>query len=127
MSLKKKSPSTSINRRKFLQDCAMGSVAVGLTPLLPLIKTRPPSSNPALAELEEVTIAELQNAMKSGRLSARSIAEKYLARIARLDKRGPAINSVIELNPDALSIAEALDRERKAKGTRGPLHGIPVL
>ena len=129
MNLKKKSSSTSINRRKFLQDCAMGSVAVGLTPLLPLTKTRPspPSSNSALAELEEVTIAELQNAMKSGRLSARSIAEKYLARIARLDKRGPAVNSIIELNPDALSIAEALDRERKIKGARGPLHGIPVL
>src|SRR5436305_468471 len=129
MNLKKKSPSTTINRRKFLQDCAVGSVAAGLTPLLPLIKVRPSifSSNPALAELEEVTIAELQNGMKSGRLSARSIAEKYLARIARLDKRGAAVNSIIELNPDALSIAESLDRERKTKGARGPLHGIPVL
>ncbi|PYS46939.1 MAG: amidase [Acidobacteria bacterium] len=107
----------------------MGSLSVGLAPLLPLIKTRPStsSSNPALADLEEVTIAELQNEMKSGRNSARSIVEKYLTRIARLDKRGPAVNSIIELNPDALSIAEALDRERKAKGARGPLHGIPVL
>lgn len=78
-------------------------------------------------ELEETTIARLQQAMESGALTARSIADKYLARIRDIDKRGPAINSVIELNPDALSIAEALDRERKAKGARGPLHGIPIL
>ncbi|HEX8088996.1 MAG TPA: amidase [Blastocatellia bacterium] len=78
-------------------------------------------------ELEEATIAGLQQAMGTGALTARSIAEKYLARIQDVDKRGPAINSVIELNPDALAIAEALDRERKAKGTRGPLHGIPIL
>ena len=65
--------------------------------------------------------------MQSGRLTARSITEKYLARIEEADKHGPAVNSVIELNPDALDIAEELDRERKAKGPRGPLHGIPVL
>ena len=78
-------------------------------------------------ELEETTIAELQEGMKAGRLTARSIAEKYLERIGQLDKRGPTINSVIELNPDALSIADALDEERKAKGPRGALHGVPVL
>lgn len=78
-------------------------------------------------ELEEATIAQLQQAMGSGALTARSIAEKYLARIRDIDKRGPAINSVIEINPDALSIADALDKERKAKGARGPLHGIPIL
>jgi amidase len=65
--------------------------------------------------------------MESGALTARSIAEKYLARIRDVDKQGPAINSVIELNPDALAIADALDKERKAKGARGPLHGIPIL
>ena len=63
----------------------------------------------------------------SGKLTARMIAEKYLARIDAIDKRGPAVNAVIELNPDALAIADALDRERQAKGPRGPLHGIPVL
>ncbi len=78
-------------------------------------------------ELDEVTIATLQEKMKSGQLTARSIAEKYLARIDAIDKRGPAINSIIELNPDALAIAGELDRERKAKGPRGPMHGIPVL
>ena len=65
--------------------------------------------------------------MRSGARSAVSIAQAYLARIDAIDKRGPAINAIIELNPDALAIAEALDRERREKGARGPLHGIPVL
>jgi amidase len=65
--------------------------------------------------------------MKSGRFSARSLVEKYVARIDEIDKRGPAVNAIIELNPDAPSIADELDRERKAKGPRGPMHGIPVL
>jgi amidase len=78
-------------------------------------------------ELEEITIAELQEGMKSGKYTARGIADKYLTRIAALDKRGPAVNSVIEVNPDALAIAEALDRERKEKGPQGVLHGIPML
>jgi amidase len=78
-------------------------------------------------ELDEVTIAALQDGMKSGRFTARSITQKYLARIEEIDKRGPALRSVIEINPDALSIAEALDKERKAKGPRGPMHGVPVL
>jgi len=78
-------------------------------------------------EFDEVTIAELQEGMKSGKHTARSIAEKYLTRIDAIDAHGPEIRSVIETNPDALAIAEALDKERKAKGPRGPLHGIPVL
>ena len=78
-------------------------------------------------EFDEITIGELQAGMTSGKYSARSIAEKYLARIDQVDKQGPALNSVIELNPDALAIAEALDKERKDKGLRGPLHGIPVM
>ncbi len=78
-------------------------------------------------EFDEVSIAELQAGMTAGKYSARSIAEKYLARIDQIDKHGPAINSVIEINPDALSIAESLDTERKDKAARGPLHGVPVL
>jgi amidase len=78
-------------------------------------------------ELDEITISDLQSGMKSGRFSARSLVEKYTARIDEIDKQGPAINSIIELNPDALAIADALDQERKAKGPRGPLHGIPVV
>lgn len=78
-------------------------------------------------DLEEATIAELQAGMQSGKFTARSLANKYLARINEFDKRGPAINSIIELNPEALDIADQLDLERKRKGARGPLHGIPVL
>ncbi|MBV9959316.1 MAG: amidase, partial [Acidobacteria bacterium] len=77
-------------------------------------------------ELNEVTIAQLQQAMETGRMSAHSITEKYLQRIEEVDQRG-GLNSVIETNPNALAIAAALDRERKEKGARGPLHGIPVL
>ncbi|HXD34026.1 MAG TPA: amidase [Pyrinomonadaceae bacterium] len=87
-----------------------------------------PLAAPQTFELEELTIAELQNGMKSGKYTAVSLAKKYLQRIQQIDKSGPAVNSVIEINPDAISIAAALDRERKAKGSsRGPLHGIPVL
>src|SRR5262249_53286272 len=85
-----------------------------------------PTTVPAF-EFEETTVAELQEAMKSGRHSARSIAEAYLSRIEEVDRRGPKVNSVIELNPDALSIAEAMDKERRDRGPRGPLHGIPIL
>jgi len=77
--------------------------------------------------MEEMTILELQRKMTSGESTAHSISESYLERIERLDKQGPAINTVIELNPDALAIADALDAERKAGRTRGPLHGIPIL
>ncbi len=78
-------------------------------------------------DLDEITVAGLQQAMQSGRLTARSIAEKYLARIEAADKHGPGVNTVIEANPDALDIAEKLDQERKAHRPRGSLHGIPVL
>jgi amidase len=65
--------------------------------------------------------------MKSGQWTARQLVEKYLARIEELDRKGPALHAVLETNPDALSIADSLDAERKAKGARGPLHGIPIL
>jgi amidase len=120
-----------IKRRDFIRIGILNSfaVAIGCNH-----HPGPPSSGarnqiPAAGsfELDEKTIAELQEGMRSGSLSARSIAEKYLSRIAALDKQGPHLNSVIELNPDALGLADALDAERKAKGPRGPLHGIPVL
>jgi amidase len=76
---------------------------------------------------DEMTLDELQQGMQSGQSSARSITEGYFARIGALDKKGPSLNAVIEPNPDALAIADTLDRERKQKGSRGPLHGIPVL
>lgn len=78
-------------------------------------------------ELEETSIAELQAQMSSGQTTARQIVERYLARIDALDRNGPAIRSIIETNPDALEIADRLDRERAGSGPRGPLHGIPIL
>src|SRR5687768_3861754 len=76
---------------------------------------------------EEAPISKMREALGSGGTTAAALAEAYLGRIATLDKVGPAINSVIEINPDALSIATALDEERKSKGARGPLHGVPVM
>jgi amidase len=78
-------------------------------------------------DLEEATLADLEQGFASRKFTARSVAEWYLARIASFDKSGPKVNAVIELNPEALSIADALDRESSAKGRRGPLHGVPVL
>jgi amidase len=77
--------------------------------------------------LEESSIAQLQEGLVQGRVTSVQLVHQYLDRIARLDKSGPKLNSVIELNPDAEAIAAALDRERKERGSRGPLHGIPVL
>jgi amidase len=77
--------------------------------------------------IPEWTISELQEKMESGELTARRLAELYLERISEIDKDGPYINSVIEVNPDALEIADALDAERKEGKVRGSLHGIPIL
>ena len=78
-------------------------------------------------DLNEVTIDELQQKMQSGELTSKSITEWYLKKIAETDKDGPKLNSVIEVNPDAVIIAEVLDYERKNGKVRGPMHGIPVL
>lgn len=78
-------------------------------------------------ELNEASIESLQRGMESSRYTARSIVQLYLNRIESVDKHGPTTNSVIELNPDALTIADELDREYRQKGPRGPLHGMPVL
>jgi amidase len=88
-----------------------------------------PAGKPAAAAfpLEEATIAGLQEMMTAGKATSESLAKLYLERINKIDRSGPALNSVIQTNPDALAIARELDRERKEKGPRGPLHGIPVL
>jgi amidase len=78
-------------------------------------------------ELEELTVAQLQEGMRTGRWTARALAEQYLARVEALDRRGPGLGAVLEQNPDALSIADQMDAERRSRGPRGPLHGIPVL
>jgi amidase len=118
-------------RRRFLRSSLMGSVAVAVLPALAgareIAKDSPASSDIGPFELDEAAISDLRTGMEAGKYTAHSLAEKYLARIHELDKNGPAVNSVIEVNPDALAIADALDKERKEKGPRGPMHGIPVL
>ena len=88
---------------------------------------RPAAKQQATDLVVEASIADLQKAMQSGKLTSRALTQRYLDRIKAIDKAGPAINSVIEVNPDALKDAEAMDAERRKQGPRGPLHGIPVL
>jgi amidase len=122
-----------MNRRNFLKNTSVAGVAV--TSLAVACNTNDTNkkstsentSSPEDFPLNEITIDELQQKMKSGDYSSRSITEMYLKRINEIDKNGPSINAVIELNHDALSIADNLDNERKSGKVRGPLHGIPVL
>ncbi len=127
----KGSADSKSSRRDFLRNGALAGVVALSQPAIACAagKTGTVESVPNVKpfELEELTVAELQAGMKSGKWTARSLVEKYLSRIEEIDKRGPTVNSVIELNPDAQQIAEALDKERKAGSVRGPLHGIPVL
>lgn len=88
--------------------------------------------NPKLETLQkewivEATISDMQKKMGNGELTSKELVLMYLQRIAQLDKNGPKINSILEVNPDAVQIAAGLDAERKLKGPRGPLHGIPIL
>jgi amidase len=110
------------SRRNFLASGAASGLMLALS-------TERTSAAPKDApfEFEEATVADLREAMRSGKHTARSIAEIYLARIEAIDRQGTALRSVIELNPDALAIADRLDKERNEKGPRGPLHGIPIL
>jgi amidase len=85
------------------------------------------AQQPPAVELEEATVQQLQQWMQSGRYTSRRLVDLYLERIDRIDRGGPTLRSVIEINPDARAIADALDVERKSTGPRGPLHGIPVL
>ena len=105
-----------ISRRGFFTTTAVGAVA-----LCAAEGQQPAATSVPAFELDELTIAQLQ------KYTAQSLVEKYLARIQAVDRAGPALHAVIETNPDALAIAQALDQERKARGPRGPLHGIPVL
>lgn len=84
-------------------------------------------SGPSLQKLEEATIVQLQSAMASGDLSSVELVMFYQRRIAQYDQSGPKVNTIMQLNPDAISIATALDAERRKTGARGPLHGIPIL
>jgi amidase len=120
-----------LTRRSFLKSGLTGGVMAATFPTLSLLEQSSlhyaSKYDSVPFSLEEATISELSAAMKSGKYTARAVAEQYIARIERIDQQGPALRSVIELNPDALEIANALDKERKSLGPRGPMHGIPVL
>lgn len=121
-----------MNRRFFLRSGSVASLGLA-TPGLTLFDQQTGSKDvnanqlPGNFELDEITIDELQQKMKTGQTTAVAITGLYLKRIAAIDKSGPTLNSVIEINKAALSIAAAMDKERKAGKIRGPLHGIPVL
>ncbi|HVG39847.1 MAG TPA: amidase [Pyrinomonadaceae bacterium] len=125
--------SSARTRRTFLQQGLTAGGALALT----LARVSAASAGPSAAAapprafaLEEATIDQLREGLASGRYTARSLARLYLERIGQIDRRGPALNSVIELNPDAFAIAAARDRERPGRNSPrefGPLHGIPVL
>ncbi len=114
-----------LGRREFMRLGATAAAATAAS-RLPMPALGFAEEAPA-ARIEEVTIAQLQRAMAAGRLSARSLVRMYLARIEALDRHGPRLNSILEVNPDAQDIAGRLDRERRGGETRGPLHGIPIL
>ncbi|HEY7096134.1 MAG TPA: amidase [Terriglobales bacterium] len=114
-----------------MQTALFGGASTILLPALAGARVQDLSGNivpsvPAF-ELDELSIGDLQAAMTAGKHTASSLAELYLGRIAQIDQKGVMLKSVIEVNPDAISIALNLDRERKQKGSRGPLHGIPIL
>ena len=121
---------TAISRRSlFRYGAAGGAVALaGRSAVIAAQSSGPgPGATVPAFELEEATIADLQKRMESGQDSSRSLVEKYISRIEALDKQGPRLRAVLEINPDALAIAGERDAERKAGKIRGPLHGIPVL
>jgi amidase len=113
-----------LSRRDVLK---MGVLAGAGASIAALGGTAVASAASARSDLNEKTIVQLQGLMSQDKLSAVDLLEFYFDRISHLDQAGPRVNSIIELNPDARSIAQALDRERRATGPRGPLHGIPVL
>ena len=112
-------------RRQFLRTSGMAAAGLSIAPLLTACASvRIPGAG---INVEEMGVAELQAAMAAGRLDAVSLVQKYLSRIQSIDRTGPTLHSVQEINPDAIPIARALDEERKSGRVRGPLHGIPIL
>jgi amidase len=116
-----------VPRREFLRRGGAIAASVALAPGAALEATPAPETQPARFPFEEVTIAQLQAQMARGTITARALTQAYLTRIAAIDRAGPTLRAVIELNPDALAIAAERDAERRAGRVRGPLHGIPVL
>ncbi|HEV2748959.1 MAG TPA: amidase [Gemmatimonadales bacterium] len=117
-----------MDRRSFVEYLAVSGAVAAAKPAFPAVARRV-SEMPLPFDLEEVTISALQAGMTSGKYTAKALTTAYLQRIEELDRKGggPALHAVLETNPDALGQATALDAERRAKGPRGPLHGVPVL
>jgi amidase len=125
-----------MNRRFFLKNSSVASLSV---PVIGFVScnaepkkevSKKPVENGSYKddfELNEATIDDLQNKMQAGTHTSKALTGMYLKRIEEVDKAGPALNAVIEINPDALAIAEQMDAERKTGKIRGPLHGIPIL
>lgn len=117
-----------MKRRNFVRLTSAAGFSAFVLPLAQCRESRGNESDEGSDfELSELTVSQLQAKMKSGDVSSRSVTQSYLDQISRLDKDGPILNAVIEINPDALSIADTLDEERKKGKLRGPMHGIPVL
>ena len=117
-----------LSRRTFLR---LGALAGAGAPFAGMLGASAAAAQTPLSDaavtLEEATIAELQGSMTRGGLTSLILVNMYLERISKIDEKGPAINSVLEVNPDARRIARRLDRERKDGHVRGPLHGIPIM
>jgi len=118
-----------MKRRSFLSSAAIASFSLPFITHEKLTGEIKRGYKPEIDsfELLEADISLLQEYMQTGKHSSRQITELYIDRIRNFDKKGPSVNSVIELNPEALSIADLMDKERKSGKIRGPLHGIPVL
>ena len=128
-----------MKRRNFIKNSSLAGLTMASLSAITSCNTSPvkekktaeetPTAAPVTNDfaLNEITIDELQKKMQSGEYSSHAVTQMYLDRISQIDKAGPKLNAVIELNPDALSIADAMDAERKNGKIRGPLHGIPVL
>ncbi|CCH55359.1 Amidase [Fibrisoma limi BUZ 3] len=122
-----------MNRRRFLKHSSVVSVSATSIAMAscssPKAAETTDEAKPFVDEFElnELTVPDLQQKMQSGEHTSESLTKLYLDRIDAIDKKGPGLNAVIEVNPDALKIAKAMDEERKAGKVRGPMHGIPVL
>jgi amidase len=114
-----------VNRRDFIQLTALAGAGASLAGALPTSALAQTSGAPS--QFNEVTVAQLQAAMAAGSTNSVQLTNFYLSRILALDQRGPGLNSVIELNPDALAIAQQADKLRGQGKVLGPLHGIPIL
>ena len=129
-------PEKKVSRREFLKYGAVAAaVAASSTTLLGAIPeirqelvppTRLPQTGPA-SSIEEITIAQIQSMFAAGTLTAASLVNMYLSRISALDQSGPRLNSILQTNPDALSIAQQIDQQRQSGTNLGPMMGIPIL